>query len=113
DVDDEMYPNRLDHPEKGAAILKEAGYPEEILYAIKSHAEWTHCPRKSLLDKTLFACDELAGFITAVALVRPDKKILGLEARSVRKKLKDKAFARSVHREAIANGDLELGFELE
>src|SRR2546422_2871408 len=113
DFDYEMYPNPPDHPEKGAGILKEAGYPEEVLYAIKSHAEWTHCPRKSLLDKALFACDELAGFITAVALVRPDKKILGLEARSVKKKLKDKAFARSVRREDIASGALELGIELD
>ena len=113
DFDYEMCPNAPDHTEKGAAILKQAGYPEDILYAIKSHAEWTDCPRKSFLDKTLFACDELAGFITAVALVRPDKKILGLETRSVKKKLKDKAFARSVRREDIANGALELGLELD
>src|SRR5215831_4799782 len=113
DFDYEMYPNPPDHPEKGAVILKELGYPEEVIYAIKSHAEWTNCPRQSTMDKALFACDELAGFITAVALVRPDKKIQGMEARSVRKKMKDKAFARSVSREDIVNGAQELGIDLE
>jgi len=113
DFDYEMYPNPPDHPEKGALILKELGYPEEVIYAIKSHAQWTNCPRINPMDKTLFACDELAGFITAVALVRPDKKIQGLEARSVRKKMKDKAFARSVSRDDIVNGANELGIELE
>ena len=84
-----------------------------MIYAIKSHAEWTNCPRQTTMDKALFACDELAGFITAVTLVRPDKKIQGMEARSVRKKMKDKAFARSVSREDIVNGAQELGFDLE
>jgi putative nucleotidyltransferase with HDIG domain len=113
DFDYEMYPNPPDHPEKGAVILKELGYPEEVIYAIKSHAEWTNCPRQTAMDKALFACDELAGFITAVTLVRPDKKIQGMEARSVKKKMKDKAFARSVSREDIVNGARGLGIELE
>jgi putative nucleotidyltransferase with HDIG domain len=113
DFDYEMYPNPPDHPEKGVLILKELGYPEEIIYAIKSHADWTGCPRRSLLDKALFACDELSGFITAAALVRPDKRIQGMEARSVRKKMKDKAFARAVSREDIIRGAQELGVELD
>jgi putative nucleotidyltransferase with HDIG domain len=113
DFDYEMYPNPPDHPEKGAVMLQALGYPEDIIYAIKSHAEWTNCPRQSAMDKALFACDELAGFITAVALVRPDKKIQGMEARSVRKKMKDKTFARSVSREDIVNGAQELGIDLE
>jgi putative nucleotidyltransferase with HDIG domain len=113
DFDYEMYPNPPDHAEKGALILEKKGYPEDVVYAIRSHAEWTQCPRQSLLDKTLFACDELAGFITAVALVRPDKKIQGMEARSVRKKMKDKAFARAVNREDILKGAQELGVDLD
>ncbi len=113
DFDYEMYPNPPDHPEKGSLILQERGYSEDIVYAIKSHADWTQCPRRNLMDKTLFACDELAGFITAVALVRPDKKIQGLEARSVRKKMKDKAFARSVSREDITKGAQELAVDLD
>jgi putative nucleotidyltransferase with HDIG domain len=113
DFDYEMYPNPPDHPQKGSIILKELGYPDEVIYAILSHADWTNCPRRSLLDKTLFACDELSGFITAVALVRPDKRIQGMESRSVRKKMKDKAFARSVSREDIIKGALELGMDLD
>ncbi|MFN8005504.1 MAG: HDIG domain-containing protein [Terriglobia bacterium] len=113
DFDYEMYPNPPDHPQKGAIILKDLGYPEKMIYAIQSHADWTGCPRLSLLDKTLFACDELSGFITAVALVRPDKKIQGMEPRSVRKKMKDKAFARSVSREDIIKGAEEIGIDLD
>ena len=113
DFDYEMYPNPPDHPEKGAVILKTHGYPDDVIYSIRSHAEYTGCPRNSLMDKTLFACDELAGFITAVTLVRPDKKIRGLEPRSVRKKMKDKAFARSVNRDDIIRGSQELGVELD
>ena len=112
DFDYEKYPNPPDHPNKGALILRQLGYPEDINYAIRSHASWTNCPRLSLVDKLLFACDELAGFITAVSLVRPDRKIKGLEVRSVRKKLKDKAFARSVSREDILNGATELEMDL-
>jgi len=113
DFDYEMYPDAPDHPEQGAVILREHGYPEDVIYAIRSHADYTGCPRNSLMDKTLFACDELAGFITAVALVRPDKKIRGLEPRSVQKKMKDKAFARSVNRDDIVRGSQELGLELD
>jgi putative nucleotidyltransferase with HDIG domain len=113
DFDYEMYPTPPDHPEKGAVILKDLGYPDDVIYAIKSHADWTHCPRQSPMDKALFACDELAGFLTAVALVRPDRKIEGLEARSVRKKMKDKAFARAVSRDDIVNGARELGVDLD
>jgi len=113
DFDYEMFPNPPDHPEKGALILTEKGYPDDVVYAIRSHADWTNCPRRSQLDKTLFACDELAGFITAVALVRPDKRIKGMESRSVRKKLKDKAFARAVSREDILKGAQELGVDLD
>jgi len=113
DFDYEMYPNPPDHPEKGAEILKAHGYPDDVIHAIRSHAEYTGCPRNSPMDKALFACDELAGFITAVTLVRPDKKIRGLEPRSVRKKMKDKAFARSVNRDDITRGAQELGVELD
>ncbi len=113
DFDYERFPNAPDHPEKGAEILKERGYPEDVIYAIKSHAPWTHCPRRRLVDKVLFACDELSGFITAVTLVRPDRKIKGLRPKSVRKKLKDKAFARSVSREDIITGASELEVELD
>ena len=113
DFDYEMFPNPPDHPEKGAEILKAHGYPDDVIYAIRSHAEYTGCPRNSPMDKTLFACDELAGFITAVTLVRPDRKIRGLEPRSVRKKMKDKAFARSVNRDDITRGAQELGIELD
>lgn len=113
DFDYEMFPNPPDHPEKGALILKAQGYPDDVIYAIRSHADYTGCPRVSPMDKTLFACDELAGFITAVTLVRPDRKIRGLEPRSVRKKMKDRAFARSVNRDDIIRGAQELGVELD
>jgi putative nucleotidyltransferase with HDIG domain len=112
DFDYEMYPDAPDHPEQGAEILRAHGYPDDVIYAILSHADYTGCPRNSLLDKTLFACDELAGFITAVALVRPDR-IRGLEPRSVRKKMKDKAFARSVNRDDIVQGAKDLGLDLD
>jgi predicted hydrolase (HD superfamily) len=113
DFDYERFPNPPDHPERGAEILRQRGYPEDVIYAIKSHAPWTHCPRRHLVDKVLFACDELSGFITAVTLVRPDRKIEGLRPKSVRKKLKDKAFARSVSREDIITGASELEVELD
>lgn len=112
DFDYQRFPNPPDHPEKGARILKQQGYPEDVIYAIKSHAHWTGCPRDHLVDKVLFACDELSGFITAVTLVRPDRKIEGLRPKSVRKKLKDKAFARSVSREDILTGAADLEVEL-
>jgi putative nucleotidyltransferase with HDIG domain len=113
DFDYERYPSPPDHPEQGAKILEKAGYPDDVIYAIRSHAEWTGCRRRSLMDKSLFACDELAGFISAVSLVRPARKIEGLESRSVRKKMKDRAFARSVNREDIVRGAQELGIDLD
>jgi len=112
DFDYEVYPNAPDHPLKGSEILKEKGYPEELRRAILGHADYTGVPRDTLLAKTLFACDELAGFITACAYVRPDR-IATLEAKSVRKRMKDKAFARAVSREDITKGAEELGRPLD
>ncbi len=112
DFDYEMYPNAPDHPTKGSEILKERGYPEDVRRAILGHADYTGVPRDTLLAKALFASDELAGFITACALVRPDK-IATLEAKSIRKRMKDKAFARSVSREDIQKGAEELGIPLD
>ncbi len=112
DFDYEVYPDAPDHPLKGSEILKERGYPEEIRRAILGHADYTGVPRDTLLAKALFGCDELAGFITACSLVRPDK-ISSLEASSVRKRMKDKAFARSVRREDILQGAEELGVPLD
>jgi predicted hydrolase (HD superfamily) len=113
DFDYEKYPSLEDHPFKGSEILKERGWPEEIRLAILSHADYSGVPRQSPMEKVLFACDELAGFITAVALVKPGKSLAEVDARSVRKKMKDKAFARSVNREDIVNGAQELGVDLE
>ena len=112
DFDYEVYPNAPDHPLKGSEILKERGVSEEIRRAILGHATYTGVPRDTRVAKTLFACDELAGFITACSLVRPDK-IAGLESKSVRKRMKDKAFARSVSREDIIRGAEELGVPLD
>ena len=112
DFDYEVYPNAPDHPVKGSEILKEKGYPEEIRRAILGHADYTGVPRDTLLAKVLFACDELAGFITACALVRPDR-LATLEAKSVRKRMKDKAFARSVSREDILKSAEELAVPLD
>jgi putative nucleotidyltransferase with HDIG domain len=113
DFDYERWPDPPDHPLKGAAILKERGYPDDVIYAIKSHADYlTDCPRLSQLDKTLYACDELCGFITACALVRPTR-LQGLEAKSVRKKLKQVSFAANVHREEITRGVADLGVDLD
>jgi putative nucleotidyltransferase with HDIG domain len=113
DFDYDKYPSLDDHPYKGNAILKERGWPEEISRAIMSHADYTGVIRDSVMEKALFACDELAGFITACALVKPGKSLAEVEAKSVRKKMKDKAFARNVHREDIANGAAGLGVDLE
>jgi hypothetical protein len=109
DFDYEKYPSLEDHPYKGSEILKERGYSEEVRRAILSHAEYTGVARLSPMEKTLFACDELTGFITACALVKPGKSLAEVEAPSVRKKMKDKAFARSVHREDIIEGAADLG----
>src|SRR5271170_7115035 len=113
DFDYEKYPSLEDHPYRGNEILKERGYSEEVRRAILSHAEYTGVARLSPMEKTLFACDELAGFITACALVKPGKSLAEVEAPSVRKKMKDKAFARSVHREDIVEGASDLGVDLE
>lgn len=112
DFDYEQNPTAPEHPLVGSKILADKGYPEDVIYAIKSHVdEVPDCPRNSLLDKTLFACDELSGFITAVSLVRPDG-MTGMKAKSVRKKMKQKSFAEKVKREDIVSGAQDLGFEL-
>jgi predicted hydrolase (HD superfamily) len=113
DFDYEKYPSLEDHPYRGNQVLTERGWPDEIKTAILSHADYTGVPRNTRLEKALFACDELAGFITAAALVRPDKSIHTLEARSVRKRMKDKAFARTVSRDDIVNGAADLGVDLD
>ena len=112
DFDYERWPNPPDHPLKGAEILAAKGYPEMVIYAIKSHADYLpDCPRVSLLDKCLYACDELAGFITACAMVRPEG-IAGMQAKSVRKKMKQKGFAAAVNRDDIVKGAADLGVDL-
>jgi putative nucleotidyltransferase with HDIG domain len=113
DFDYEKYPSLEDHPYRGNEILTERGWPEEIRRAILSHAEYTGVKRESRLEKTLFACDELAGFITATALVKPGRSLAEVDAKNVRKKMKDKAFARSVNRDDIVNGAAEMGVDLE
>lgn len=107
DFDYERWPSLDEHPYKGVAILRELGYPEWVTRAILSHADYTGVSRDSLLEKTLFACDEMAGFVTAASLVRPSRSILDLEAASVVRRMKDKAFARAVSRD-----DLRAGAEL-
>src|SRR5436189_2596138 len=113
DFDYEKYPTPEEHPYKGNEILKERGYSDEIRRAIMSHAEYSGVSRDTPMEKALFACDELAGFITACTLVKPSKSLAEVEAKSVRKKMKDKAFARSVNRNDITTGAAELGVELE
>jgi len=113
DFDYELYPSLDDHPYKGNAILAERGVDEEIRRAIMSHADYTGVTRDSHLEKALFACDELAGFITATALVKPNKSLAEVDARSVRKRMKDKAFARAVSRDDIIKGAAELGVDLD
>jgi putative nucleotidyltransferase with HDIG domain len=112
DFDYEQYPSLEDHPLKGAEILQERGYPEDVIYAIKTHGEHLGLPRKSLMDKTLFAVDELSGLLIAAALVQPDKTMHTVKVKSVKKKLKDKAFARAVNRDHIRQGAEELGVDL-
>ena len=113
DFDYEKYPTPEEHPYKGNEILKERGYSDEIRRAIMSHAEYSGVSRDTPMEKALFACDELAGFITACALVKPNKSLAEVEAKSVRKKMKDKAFARSVNRNDITTGAADLGVDLE
>ena len=113
DFDYERWPSLEDHPYRGAEILRERGYPEVLIRAIMSHSDETGVVRESRLEHTLFACDELAGFITAAALVRPSKSVLDLEAKSVKKRMKDKAFARGVSRDDLRKGAEELGLSLD
>jgi putative nucleotidyltransferase with HDIG domain len=118
DFDYERWPNQAhspteEHPAGGSAILRERGYPEDMIRAIVSHAEYCAVPRQTPLEHTLFACDELAGFLTACALVKPGKSIFEVEADSVKRKLKDKAFARGVNREDVRKGAEELGVPIE
>jgi putative nucleotidyltransferase with HDIG domain len=113
DFDYEMHPDAPDHPMKGEPILAARGVNEEIRRAILSHANYSGVPRVSPLEKTLFACDELAGFLTAVSYVKPSRSIHEVDVKSVRKKLKDKGFARSVSRDDIVSGAAELGIALD
>lgn len=113
DFDYEIHPTVPDHPTKGEPILAERGVSPEIRRAILSHASFTEVPRESPLEKTLFACDELAGFLTACSYVKPGKSIAEVETAGVKKKLKDKAFARSVSRDDITQGAAELGVPLD
>jgi putative nucleotidyltransferase with HDIG domain len=113
DFDYERWPDAADHPYRGAEILREKGYPEFVIRAILSHADYTGVPRETRLEHTLFACDELAGFITAASLVRPSRSVLDLEASSVLKRMKDKAFARGVNRDDLRQGAAELDLPLE
>jgi predicted hydrolase (HD superfamily) len=113
DFDYERYPSLEDHPYKGNEILKQRGWPEVISRAIMSHAEYSGVTRDTPMEKALFACDELAGFITAVALIKPGKSLAEVDTRSVRKRMKDKAFARKVNRDDIVNGAADLGVDLD
>lgn len=113
DFDYEMFPSAEDHPYKGSEILQSKGFDEQFRKSIMSHADYTGEPRDTKLKKVLYACDELAGFITAVTYVRPSKSILEVEVKSVKKKMKDKAFAKAVSREDITTGAEELGINLD
>ena len=113
DFDYERYPTAADHPFRGCEELRRRGYPEWVMRAILSHAQYSGVPRESLLEKSLFACDEMAGFVTAASLVRPSKSVLDLEASSVIKRMKDKAFAKAVSRDDLRMGAEELGLPLD
>src|SRR5512142_1614351 len=113
DFDYEKYPSADDHPFRGVEILQQRGWPEEVRRAVLSHADYSGVKRVSPLEKALYACDELAGLITAVALVKPGKSLDEVDAKSVRNKMKDKAFARSVNRDDIVNGAADLGVDLD
>ena|SRR5690242_6412271 len=113
DFDYERYPTPADHPFRGCDELRRRGYPEWVMRAILSHAQYSGVPRESPLEKSLFACDEMAGFVSAAALVRPSKSVLDLEASSVIKRMKDKAFARAVSRDDLRIGAEELGLPLD
>jgi len=113
DFDYDRYPSLEDHPFRGAEVLRERGYPEWVIKAILSHADHTGVARESQLEHTLFACDEMAGFVTAAALVRPSKSLMDLEAKSVLKRMKEKAFARAVSRDDLRKGAEEIGLPLD
>ena len=113
DFDYERWPSAEDHPFRGNEILTQLGWPEDIKRAVMSHADYSGVKRESLMEKTLYACDELAGLITAAALVKPNKSLAEVDAKSIRKKMKDKAFARSVNRQDIINGAVDLGVDLD
>jgi predicted hydrolase (HD superfamily) len=113
DFDYERWPDQANHPFRGVEILKEKGYPEWVTRAILSHAEYSGVPRESRLEHALFACDEMSGIVTAAALVRPSKSIMDLEASSVIKRMKDKAFARAVNRDDLRKGAEEIGLPLD
>ena len=113
DFDYEMHPRAPHHPVKGAEILRARGIPPAVVYAILAHADYSGMPRVALLDRALYACDELTGFVHACALVRPGRSLAGLEPVSVRKKLKDRAFARTVNRDDVYRGAAELGVDLD
>jgi predicted hydrolase (HD superfamily) len=112
DFDYERWPDQENHPFRGVEILKEKGYPDWVTRAILSHAEYSGVPRESRLERALYACDEMSGFVTAAALVRPSKSVLDLEASSVIKRMKDKAFARAVSRDDLRKGAEEIGLPL-
>jgi putative nucleotidyltransferase with HDIG domain len=113
DFDYEIHPTLDQHPQEGAKILRQRGYPEDVIYAVLCHADHLDLERKSLMDKAIYAVDELTGLITAVALVKPNKTLAEVDTPSVRKKMKDKAFARSVNRDDIAKGAAALGIDLD
>ncbi|TMG04117.1 MAG: HDIG domain-containing protein [Chloroflexi bacterium] len=113
DFDFEMHPNADEHPVKGAEILRERGVPEDIVYAVLCHADYLGLDRKAPMDRAIYAVDELTGFITAVALVRPGKSIDEVDVAAVRKKMKDKGFARNVNRDDITKGADQLGVDLD
>ena len=113
DFDYERYPDPENHPFRGVEILKAKGYPEWVTRAILSHADYSGVPRETRLEKTLYACDEMSGFVTAASLVRPSKSVLDLEPASVLKRMKDKAFARNVSRDDLRRGAEELNLPLE
>jgi len=113
DFDYERWPDAANHPFRGVEILKAKSYPDWVTRAILSHADYSGVPRESRLEHTLFACDEMSGFVTACALVRPSKSVLDLEAKSVMKRMKDKAFARAVNRDDLRKGAEEIGLPLE
>jgi predicted hydrolase (HD superfamily) len=113
DFDYERFPDQENHPYRGVEVLKEKGYPEWVTRAILSHADYSGVPRESRLERTLYACDEMSGFVTAAALVRPSKSVMDLEAASVIKRMKDKAFARAVSRDDLRKGAEEIGLPLD